>query len=151
MTREEVQAWLDRYIEAWSSYDAGAIGDLFSDDARYRYHPSDEGFVGREAIVRAWLEPSGDASTRDEPGTWEARYEPFAVDGDRAVAVGSSRYFTDASKYGPGRVGQRLSARVRRGRSLLVVHGVLRGAPQGPAVRCGRSGGEVRVETSAVT
>jgi ketosteroid isomerase-like protein len=98
VSREEVQAWLDRYIAAWAAYDGDAIGDLFSEDARYRYHPSDEGFVGREAIVRAWLEPSGDASTRDEPGTWEARYEPFAVDGDRAVAVGWSRYFADGTR-----------------------------------------------------
>jgi uncharacterized protein (TIGR02246 family) len=98
MTGDDVQRWLDRYIAAWTSYDAQAIGDLFTDDARYRYHPSDEGFVGRDAIVRAWLEPVGDASTRDEPGTWEAHYEPFSVDGDRAVAVGWSRYYTNASK-----------------------------------------------------
>ena len=98
MTYDEVQAWLDRYIAAWATYDADAVGDLFSEDVRYRYHPSDEGFVGRATIVRAWLEPSGDASSRDEPGTWEAHYEPFVVDGDRAVAVGSSRYFEDATK-----------------------------------------------------
>jgi hypothetical protein len=98
MTNDDVQAWLDRYIAAWAAYDADAIGDLFSEDARYRYHPSDEGFVGRAAIVKAWLEPSGDASTLDEPGTWEAHYEPFVVGGDRAVAVGWSRYYTDASK-----------------------------------------------------
>lgn len=98
MTRDDVQAWLDRYIAAWATYDPDAIGDLFSEDVRYRYHPSDEGIVGRDAIVRAWLEPSGDASSRDEPGTWEAHYEPFVVGGDRAVAVGSSRYFHDATK-----------------------------------------------------
>jgi ketosteroid isomerase-like protein len=98
MTPADVQAWLDRYIAAWATYDADAIGDLFTDDAIYRYHPSDDGFVGRDAIVRAWLDPHGDASTRDEPGTWEARYEPFTVDGDRAVAIGFSRYYTDTSK-----------------------------------------------------
>ena len=64
----------------------------------YRYHPSDEGFVGRDAILAAWLQPSGDASTRDMPGTWQARYVPFSVDGDRAVAVGWSRYYADASR-----------------------------------------------------
>ena len=98
MTPADVRAWLDRYIAAWATYDADAIGDLFTDDAIYRYHPSDDGFVGRDAIVRAWLDPHGDASTRDEPGTWEARYEPFTVDGDRAVAIGFSRYYTDTSK-----------------------------------------------------
>jgi SnoaL-like domain len=98
MTRDDVQAWLDRYIAAWASYDPAGIGDLFTADARYRFHPSDEGFVGREAIVRSWLEPEGEASTRDEPGTWDARYEPFSVDGLRAVAVGWSCYSTDTSK-----------------------------------------------------
>lgn len=98
MTHDDVQHWLDRYIAAWASDDAAAIGDLFTEDARYRFHPSDEGFVGREEIVRAWLEPSGDAGSRDEPGTWDAHYEPFTVDGDRAVAVGWSRFYTDTSK-----------------------------------------------------
>jgi hypothetical protein len=98
MTRDDVQAWLDRYIAAWAAYDADAIGDLFSDHALYRYHPSDEGFVGRDAIVRARTEPTGDAGSRDEPGTWEAHYEPFVVNGDRAVAVGYSRYFDDATQ-----------------------------------------------------
>jgi ketosteroid isomerase-like protein len=98
VNHDDVQAWLDRYVAAWAAYDPAAIGDLFTEDAVYRYHPSDDGFVGRDAIVRAGLEPSGDASTRDEPGTWEAHYEPFTVSGDRAVAIGSSRYFTDASK-----------------------------------------------------
>jgi uncharacterized protein (TIGR02246 family) len=98
VTRDDVQAWLDRYIAAWRAYDAEAIGDLFSEDARYRYHPSDEGFVGRDAIVKAWLDPSGDAGSRDEPDTWEAHYEPFVVDGERAVAIGWSRYYTDATK-----------------------------------------------------
>jgi uncharacterized protein (TIGR02246 family) len=98
VTRDDVQAWLDRYIAAWASYDPAAIGDLFTSDARYRFHPSDGGFVGREAIVRSWLEPAGEASTRDEPGTWDAHYEPFSVDGDRAVAIGWSRYYADTSK-----------------------------------------------------
>lgn len=98
MTRDDVQRWLDRYIAAWAADDAQAIADLFTDDARYRFHPSDDGFAGRDAIVRSWLDPSGDASTRDEPGTWDAEYEPFVVGGDRAVAVGWSRYYTDTSK-----------------------------------------------------
>jgi hypothetical protein len=98
LTRDDVQRWLDRYIAAWDADDARAIGDLFTDDARYRFHPSDAGFVGRDAIVRSWLEPSGDASSRDEPGTWEAQYEPFVVGDHRAVAVGWSRYYTDRSK-----------------------------------------------------
>lgn len=94
MNRTDVQAWLDRYIEAWASNDAKLIGDLFTDDVVYRYRPwdSDRSTVnGREAVVASWLDEP------DEPGTWTAHYEPYAIEGDRAVAVGISDY--------PGREG----------------------------------------------
>ena len=93
MTRDDVQAWLDGYVAAWKSYDPDGIGALFAEDAEYRYHPWDEPVRGRAAIVRAWIEPEGAQSGRDEPGTYDARYEPYAIDGDRAVAIGSSDYF----------------------------------------------------------
>jgi hypothetical protein len=93
MTRDDVQAWLDAYVDAWRTYDPAAIGALFAADAEYRYHPWDDPIHGREAIVRSWVEPDGAASDRDEPGTYDARYTPYAVEGDRAVAVGHSDYF----------------------------------------------------------
>ncbi|MEA2609382.1 MAG: hypothetical protein QOJ75_1625 [Chloroflexota bacterium] len=92
MTRDDVQRWLDAYIAAWRTYDPAAIGDLFSEAAEYRFHPWDEPVRGRDAIVRAWVAPGDNESQRDEPDAWEARYEPYAVEGDRAVAVGWSRY-----------------------------------------------------------
>lgn len=97
MTRDDVQAWLDRYVAAWESYDPDAIGALFATDAAYRYRPWDAPVRGREAIVEGWLNPGGQ-STRDEPGTWEGRYEPYAVEGDRAVAIGKTTYWTDATR-----------------------------------------------------
>lgn len=90
MDHHGFQRWLDAYVDAWRTYEEGAIGALFSEDAPYRYHPWDEGddvLDGREAIVASW------ASDRDEPGSWTAEYQPWAIDGDRAVAVGVSRYF----------------------------------------------------------
>jgi len=98
MNRESVQAWLDRYLEAWRTYDPALIGELFSEGAEYRYHPWDEPIRGRDAIVASWLAPGGPASGRDEPGTYDGRYEPFVVQGERAVAVGHSRYWTDAGR-----------------------------------------------------
>jgi ketosteroid isomerase-like protein len=89
MNRDGVQAWLDRYIVAWRANDRGPIEALFTEDAVYSYRPwlSDEHTVrGRDAIIASWLEEP------DDPGSWEAHYEPYAVDGDRAVAVGWSRY-----------------------------------------------------------
>jgi hypothetical protein len=98
MTRDDVQRWLDRYVAAWKSYDEAEIADLFAPDAEYRYHPWDEPVRGREAIVQDWITPDGNASSRDEPGTYDASYEAWAVDGQRAVAVGTSDYFTDTTR-----------------------------------------------------
>jgi hypothetical protein len=84
-----VARWLREYVDAWRSYDAAAIGALFSDDAVYRWQPwaeGDDAAHGREAIVASWLED------QDAPGSWEAEYRPWAIDGNRAVAVGLSRY-----------------------------------------------------------
>jgi SnoaL-like domain len=90
LSHEAFQAWLDRYVAAWKSYDPQAIGDLFADDAAYRYHPEDEPVRGRDRIVADWLE------SRDDAGTYDARYEPLAIDGDDHVASGWTRYFTSA-------------------------------------------------------
>ena len=91
--RAHVQVWLDRYVDAWKSYDAQAIGELFSDDAEYFYHPYDKDPVkGRAAIIDDWLNPGGSADNRDAPGTWDASYAPYAVEGDRAVIIGRTDY-----------------------------------------------------------
>lgn len=91
MHRQGFQDWLDRYVEAWKTYDPAQIGALFSDDVRYRYHPQDEPVVGRDAVVKNWLDNA------DEKGTYDAHYEPLAIDGDVHVATGWSRYLD-----GPG-------------------------------------------------
>ena len=88
LDRAAFQAWLDRYVDAWRSYDAAAIGALFAPDAEYRYHPKDDPVRGRDAIVADWLED------RDDAGTYEAAYEVLAIDGEQHVAVGWTRYFT---------------------------------------------------------
>jgi SnoaL-like domain len=91
---ESVAGWLDRYVKAWVSYDRGQIEALFSPDVECRYHPYDEPIVGREEVVKSWLGESEveAAPDRDKPGTYEASYRPVAVDGDLAIAVGSSSY-----------------------------------------------------------
>ena len=87
-----VARWLTNYVDAWRTYDQAAIGALFSEDAVYRFHPWDEGeetVRGREAIVSNWLEEP------DATGSWTAEYRPWVVDGDRVVAVGTTRYLTE--------------------------------------------------------
>jgi SnoaL-like domain len=86
-THAAVQSWLDAYVDAWRSYDRGAIAELFSADATYAYHPYDaEPLRGRDAIIANWLEEP------DAAGSWEASYRPLLVDGERAVATGETRY-----------------------------------------------------------
>ena len=92
LPKERVAAWLAAYARAWETYDPDTIGDLFTEDATYDYHPFEEPVRGRLAIVASWLE------NKDVPGTYEARYEPIAIDGDLAAANGRSLYFKDASK-----------------------------------------------------
>lgn len=101
MDRQDVQRWLDEYVAAWKSYDRDAIAALFSDDVVYRYHPWDEPVRGRDLVVATWLGEDDHemASDRDEPGTYDATYEPFAVDGETAVAVGESTYESPPTIY----------------------------------------------------
>jgi ketosteroid isomerase-like protein len=94
VTREDVDRWLADYVEAWNTYDAEQIAALFSEDIAYRYHPYDDPIEGRDEVVKAFR-AEGDhpeAGTRDDPGTYEADYRCIAVDGDVAVATGSSSY-----------------------------------------------------------
>lgn len=95
MTHPDVQAWLDRYISAWSANEAGPIQELFTEDVVYRWRPFESypAAHGIAAVVEAWL-----GETRDEPDAWEAAYRVYAVDGDRAVATGYSRYYATADQ-----------------------------------------------------
>jgi SnoaL-like domain len=95
--RADVDRWLADYVAAWKSYERAEVEALFSDDVEYRYHPYDEPVRGRDAVVDSWL-GEGDAeeaSTRDAEGTYDASYRAIAVDGDVAIAVGSSTYYAE--------------------------------------------------------
>ena len=87
MRREDVSDWLERYVAAWKSGERSEIEALFGDDVRYRYHAYDEPLVGQAAIADSWLDDP------DEPGTFDASYQCFAVDGNAAVAIGTTTYF----------------------------------------------------------
>jgi ketosteroid isomerase-like protein len=92
LSRDTVTAWLRAYVRAWETYDPDAVGDLFSEDATYSYYPYDDPIRGRLAIVASWIDD------KDPSGTYEARYEPVAIDGNLAVANGRSRYFKDPAR-----------------------------------------------------
>ncbi|MFC7527717.1 nuclear transport factor 2 family protein [Actinoplanes sp. GCM10030250] len=81
-----VTAWVDNYRKAWESNDADDIRDLFADDAAYFTEPYAKPWVGREAIVTAWLE------RQDESGTTAFTWHPLIVSDDLAVIEASTTY-----------------------------------------------------------
>ena len=137
MDREGAQAWLDRYVAAWRSYDRDEIADLFSADVAYRYHPYDEPVTGRDAVVASWLGEEGDgpvgtASTRDAPDTYDAHYAPVAVDGNTVVATGRSTLPRHPGRTGRAGLRELLRDPLRRPRTVPRVHRVLHRAARGP-------------------
>lgn len=92
LSRDQFGAWLGRYIEAWRDRDPAAIGALFSADCAYSNRGGHSPVTGREAIVAAWLDADDDGDKR----SWEAAYEPLAIEDEVHVAVGSTRYRDEA-------------------------------------------------------
>jgi uncharacterized protein (TIGR02246 family) len=71
--------WLERYFTAWRSNDPEEVAALFAPDAVYSYGPFGEPSVGRDAIVRRWVDGGA-------PTTFTYRCEPLAVLEDGGVA-----------------------------------------------------------------
>lgn len=79
MDIETFRVWLHRYFSAWASNDPNDVAALFADDAEYSWGPFREPALGREAIVRAWVDGGAPPGLRTS-------FEPVAVAGDRGVA-----------------------------------------------------------------
>lgn len=90
--RAAAERWVEAYVAAWLTYDPQAIGDLFAEDAEYRYNPYDPPVTGRDDIVDSWL------AERDDPGTYHGDYRVYAVEDDRAVITGVTTYFEDEAR-----------------------------------------------------
>jgi uncharacterized protein (TIGR02246 family) len=83
-----IKTWMDGYVAAWESNDPAAIGDLFSEDARYFTAPYREPWTGRDAIVAGWI------GRGDDLGTWTFDWHTLAVAGDLAFVQGRTTYTT---------------------------------------------------------
>ena len=81
-----------RYIDAWESNDAGDIGGLFTDEARYFTAPHRQPWNGRDGIVEGWLD------RKDEQGEWRFSFEVLGVDGDLGFVKGVTTY-SDGDDY----------------------------------------------------
>jgi hypothetical protein len=93
MKREQVSAWVERYVQPWRSNAPGDIERLFAADATYATGPFDEPWRGREAIVAGWL------ARKDEPGTWTFRSEVLATTPEGGVVRGWTTYPADQQEF----------------------------------------------------
>jgi uncharacterized protein (TIGR02246 family) len=83
---DRVQAWVERYVQAWNSNDPATIGSLFTEDAAYYTEPYSQPWRGRDEIVRQWLD------RKDEPGDIQFRWHPLTVTPEVAVVQGTTVY-----------------------------------------------------------
>lgn len=76
MDRGAVMEWIAGYERAWRAGDRGAVPDLFTADATYRFSPYDDPKVGHAAIADIWV---------DDELIFTMTAEPVAVEGPNAV------------------------------------------------------------------
>jgi uncharacterized protein (TIGR02246 family) len=78
--RDEAEAWLTRYGQAWMQADPELAAVLFTDDCRYFETPYSEPAVGRAGVRRYWQAvPDGQRDVRFD-------YRVLAVDGETVIA-----------------------------------------------------------------
>jgi ketosteroid isomerase-like protein len=86
LTSASLEAWLERYGDAWEARDASAAGRLFAADARYQESPFDEPKKGRAGIEEYWRSVTADQR--------EVRFESsiIAVNGKTGIAHWSAKF-----------------------------------------------------------
>ena len=108
MDRQGFQEWLDRYVAAWKSYDEQRSGAL----QRRRVDRTAPTPTSRTSTRAGRRSPSW-LDDKDEPDTYDAKYEPLAIDGNTHVASGLTKYF-NAGRLAARRVLQRLHLPLQR-------------------------------------
>jgi len=86
-TTEQVRAWVDSYVHAWTTADAEDIKALFTEDAEYHELPYETSWVGRDAIVEGWL-----GRQPWQEGGWTFEASVLMVTGDTAAVQGTGVY-----------------------------------------------------------
>lgn len=94
MTQDsEFVDWVGRYRHAWETNDPEAIAALFTEDATYLTEPYAQPWVGRDEIVREWLE------NLDPPGSTEFSFEVIATRDDLGIVKGDTVYNDPPREY----------------------------------------------------
>ncbi|MGW9413846.1 nuclear transport factor 2 family protein [Arthrobacter cupressi] len=90
----DVNAWMDKYIAAWTSNDPDDIRALFTEDAVYATRPdSDSPWRGHNEIVDGWTDAG------DMPHAWAFEWTLLGQDGNLAFVQGLTTYFNGQPTY----------------------------------------------------
>jgi uncharacterized protein (TIGR02246 family) len=95
LDRRTVEIWIERYGRAWRDKDVDGVAELFTADATYAAHPTEEPHRGRAGIRAYWRQVTATQSDVD------LRFGQAVMDGDR-VAVEWWAVMNDP-EWGPSR------------------------------------------------
>jgi uncharacterized protein (TIGR02246 family) len=79
MDKQTVETWIERYGKAWRDKDVDGVAELFTEDATYAAHPTEEPNRGRAGIRDYWRQVTSTQSDVD------LRFGRPVVDGDHAT------------------------------------------------------------------
>ncbi|WP_306207021.1 nuclear transport factor 2 family protein [Actinoplanes sp. RD1] len=88
---DAVTGWVTSYRAAWESNDPDDIGGLFAEDAAYFTEPWAKPWLGRDEIVKCWLQ------RKDDPGSTTFDWHPVIVT-DEVAVVAARTVYTDLSQ-----------------------------------------------------
>jgi len=87
MTPDDVSAWVDRYLLAWTTNDSDDIAALFTEDGEYHESPYTTEWIGRDQIVEGWQ------SRWDwQQGGWTFEWQLVSIEGQTVVVTGVGHY-----------------------------------------------------------
>ena len=88
-----LEAWMDGYIQAWSSNDPDQIASLFTEDAVYDPQTAD-GEIHGATEISAWWRDQG-----DEAENWDFEWLPLVETEDLGIITGRTRYLAPPTSY----------------------------------------------------
>ena len=89
-----VENWLDGYKDAWETFDADKVIELFTEDAIYNDQPYEDPHLGRAGIHKYWSD-----ITVDQKDV-EFTYDVLAVTGNTGIAYWHSEFTSHSTNAG---------------------------------------------------
>ena len=81
MTESELNAWLEKYGDAWENQNADAVATIFTEHGTYAWGPFTDPIRGRKAIHAAW-----EHATKGQQEDIKFGHETLAVTATRGIA-----------------------------------------------------------------